>query len=251
MTPLLVDTTEAAGYSATVLAVPPAGAGVAFYAPWISLLSPTFRVTVLRLPGREDLWDEDPLEDPDEILRRVTGEVAAAPVRNLVIFGCCTGGLLAYELAHRLIRARAAAPIALVLNGTATPVAMEDMELSKSPAEYLRDYYERASGEPFPDEIWELAEPRIRADLAIVERCEYDDSALAIPIVTARGETDDIISLNETRRWARYAGAGVANRELPGGHFLMNDCPRELSQELFSVLRGYGEPGTAPGQPRA
>jgi medium-chain acyl-[acyl-carrier-protein] hydrolase len=215
MTPLLVDINQPDAPAATVVAIPPAGAGTAFFGQWPPLLSPDFRLIALRLPGREDLWDEDLICDAEEILRQVTAELAAAPPGNLVIFGCCTGGLLAYELAHRLLREQVASPRALLLNGTPTPGALTEPLMCESPDRVLRDYFERGESEPFPDEVWEMAEPRVRADLEVVERSAYSRLPLPIPIVTLHGTGDDVVSRHEIRLWERHAGAGLVHRELP------------------------------------
>ncbi|GAB1694975.1 thioesterase II family protein [Krasilnikovia sp. M28-CT-15] len=246
MTALLCDITGSTSGGMTVVAIPAAGAGTPFFQPWVPVLEPAVDLTVVRLPGRGDLWDAEPITDPEEVLSRVTAELADRGAEDLVIYGCCTGGPVAYQLAHRLLQQGVGRPVALVVNGSVTPAtARREPHFYSSSTEDLRKYFDVAEPEDVDDEMWEMAEPRIRADLQVSETCDYDVSPLDLPIVSVYGTDDQMVSRAENRRWADYTSRGVTVRELPGSHFLMNDCPEAVAREILAVCDMHRSGGRA------
>lgn len=261
MSRLLLHVGERTSEGPAVIAFPPAGSGTEYFHDWIPLLSGELDLASVRLPGRQDLWDREPVESLAEIVGMLSGEIAVRPDGALIILGVCTGGLMAYELAHRLLDERPGSVRALVLNGTPLPTSAARglihrfdagrPYLSRARTRVLRDYYDEAGIGDVPDEgvddeawhaelmdeVWALAEPRIRADIGMTEFHSYDLTPLDIPIVAIRGDADNIVSLSETEGWAAYTNASFTVRQLAGGHFLMQDRTVEFAQELIEIGR--------------
>ena len=271
MPQLLLDAGAPVAGRPTVVAYPPAGSGTEYFHDWIPLVSPELNLLPVRLPGRQDLWDRAPAEDLGEITGLLAEEIAQRPDTELILLGICTGGLMAYDLAHRLRERRAGNVRALVLNGTPLPetaagglVRRYDAEqpfLWQAASKVLRDYYDTAESGEFPaeeasgdedgdeawqavlmDEVWQLAEPRIRADIRATEIHSYASQPLDAPIVTIRGEADDVVPLEEAQGWAAHTRGRFTLRQLTGGHFLMADRKAEFARELLAVGRALGGP---------
>ena len=88
------------------------------------------------------------------------------------------------------------------------------------------------------DELWELVEPAIRADLAAAELGRYTPDPLDVPVVAIRGRHDHIISIGNTRRWAECTSAGFELVELDCGHAILDTRPGELARELARLACG-------------
>ncbi|WP_280495546.1 thioesterase II family protein [Nocardia asiatica] len=261
MRSLLIDAFRSASAGRSVIAFPPAGAGTEYFHRWISCDTPEFSLVPVRLPGRQDLWDQAPMDSMRQIVDHLADELAERSERTSVILGICSGGLMAYELAHRLLAADPDSVRALVLNATPLPavassgllrsVGTDGPFLSQADSEVLRESFaateygkfsERGKGDDtrraaLLDEIWELAEPRVRADIHAVEFHDYELTPLEIPITAVHGEFDDAVGIDTVRQWADYTSAGFEIRALEGGHSLIADCPTEFAREINNVVR--------------
>jgi surfactin synthase thioesterase subunit len=219
-----------------ILAIPHAGAGVAALYPLSVALRPHgVAVHVVRLPGRETRIDEPAPASMGELLDALVP--LAVPLGPSVLFGHSTGALVAYLLAQRLT-ATASPPLHLVASGRRAPHLP-----SGHPPIHRRDDagflagIEELAGEPVPDlhdpELWEIAEPALRADIRLDEEFEYVDAPpLPCPVTALRGESAQNVSPEELHAWERHTDASFTVRLVPGGHFYPLTHPAELAGVL-------------------
>ena len=240
MADVLVDVVSTAGSGRpTVLCVPHAGAGAGGYSRWGAILEPVADFTIVRLPGREDLCFVDPLATLSEITTAIASDLAGRAPGPIVLYGHCTGGLLAYELAHTL-RAAGHTVDRLVVSSAPRPgTTPPDQYLHRLGDDGLKAYMVGFAGggadevdEEVDDELWELVEPAIRADLVAAELGQYTPDPLDVPVAAIRGRHDDIIPIGNTRRWAECTSAGFELVELDCGHAMLDTRPAELAGEL-------------------
>src|SRR3954447_26751260 len=98
---LLVPVTPGASHPVSLICIPHAGAGAALYYPWRPL-SQVASLWAVRFPGRENRLAEPALTSIHAMADALAASVAKIPARAMVLFGHCSGALVAYELAIRL-----------------------------------------------------------------------------------------------------------------------------------------------------
>ena len=191
MADVLVDVVSRAGSGRpTVLCVPHAGAGAGAYSRWGAILELVADLTIARLPGREDLCFVDPLATLSEITTAIAGDLAGRAPGPLVLYGHCTGGLLAYELAHTLRTAGQTVDRLVVSSAPRPGTTPPDRYLHRLGDDGLKAYMVGFAGgdaDEVDDELWELVEPAIRADLVAAELGQYTVDPLDVPVAAIRG----------------------------------------------------------------
>lgn len=229
----------AGSHRKTLVCIPQSGHAVGMFSRWEKLLEPVMDFIIVRLPGREERIMEEPLTSMKEITSLLVGELNERDDLDLVLYGHCSGGLIAYQLAHELKRAGGVQASVLVMSSTLAPHLVPlAPQLHRYDYDELRRYMENLSAHAtprIPDELWELFEPCIRADLAAVEQADYSLSPLGVPLAIIRGAGDHLIERQHAESWHRYTSAEFSVNEIPGGHPLIETNPNGLAQELISV----------------
>jgi medium-chain acyl-[acyl-carrier-protein] hydrolase len=223
----------------TLVCIPQSGHAVAMFIRWKKLLKPVMDFIIVMLPGREERIMEEPLTSMKEITSLLVGELNERSDLDLVLYGHCSGGLIAYQLAHELKRAGGVQASALVISSTLAPHLVPlAPQLHRYDDDELRRYMENLSAHVtprIPDAVWELFEPCIRADLEAVERADYSLSPLGVPLAFIRGAGDHLIERQHAESWQRYTSSDFSVNEIPGGHTLIETNPDGLAQELISI----------------
>ncbi|HEY1027676.1 MAG TPA: thioesterase domain-containing protein [Pseudomonas sp.] len=101
--------------------LPHAWGSAAFYRRWSESLPEWIQVRPLELPEPGELAADGRHVDIDMLVRQLAGELTDAALQPYVLFGHGLGGLLAYELAHRLRLCAAGEPLALFVSGVVAP----------------------------------------------------------------------------------------------------------------------------------
>lgn len=231
----LVRLKSCASPYARLLCFPHAGAGAATFARWIELTPDDIEVCVLRTPGRESLIAAEPLTSMAELTDYCSDLVAASLDETpSVYFGLCSGAILAYETARRaspphepalLAVCSQLAPIRTVPNDDPPPHVMT--------SENLRRYIAAAAGESSSavmlDEVWEIIEPAIRADLtAFADYVVQPGRPLSVPILAIRGREDVNLTSQLLSEWASVSSGSCTLAVIPGGHLDVQDRPHEI-----------------------
>lgn len=239
---ILVDIATAPPGGCTLVCVPHAGAGVGPFSRWRAQRHPHVGLSVVRLPGRDDRCLEDPPDTMEEITAAILPELTHDRYDDLVLYGHCTGGLVAYELAQLIRRHGRRPPRALVVSSAVVPAVMPGAPRTHCYAdERLKAYmlaFTPDGGTDVDDELWELIGPAIRADLRAAELADYSTEPLDVPIVALHGADDHVISRADMQLWAGYTRSTFTLTELPGGHVLLDTCAELLAREALSVAAG-------------
>ncbi|KUL25805.1 thioesterase II family protein [Actinoplanes awajinensis] len=196
--------------SAHVYAFPQAGGGATAFAPLADALGPEVGVWALNLPGRRARFGEPPRTDLDALLGELANHV---PQRaSAVLFGYCSGALLAYLLAARMHRAGRGLPAGLVVASYPAPDRAEPAPapphharrgvLGRNPV--LRRHSRRRG---VPADFREIFEPALRADYELLADYRYRDvPALPLPITAVVGTTDAVLRADDVGRRAEGSG---------------------------------------------
>jgi medium-chain acyl-[acyl-carrier-protein] hydrolase len=229
-----------AGEGRQVYALPQAGGGCATFSALAARLAPEAGVTALNLPGRQARFAEAPYTDLDAVL---DGLVAEFPRSGRpVLFGYCSGALLAFLLAHRLRRRGLPGPSALIVSSYAAPHLVEpsrDLHLAGSD-EFWAEILSYGGVPPqlaTHRDFRRVFEPALRADYALLAAYEHEAAApLKVPILALHGAHDPTLPASAVQAWQEHTTAALAVRALPGSHLLLDDALPETAQAVAEHL---------------
>ena len=225
-----------------IVCLPYAGGGASVYASWRGLLPPDVGLSVVRLPGRESRFREQPLTDVDAVVDQLASAVAPSSGEPWALFGYSLGALLAYELAVRLEQLRVGPPALLLVGGAEPPhLPRRSPPLSGLPDEDFISALSALEGTPQEvfdhHELLRLVLPTLRADFTMLDGYRpRRNPPLACPIVTYSGEADRELDHRRVSRWSELTSASTMHRTFAGGHFFINDQSTELVATVHADL---------------
>ena len=210
--------------------VPHVGAGAAAFNPWIPLLPAEVELCGVRLPGRESRLREPLAQDWREVVDSL--QEAVTPLLDLpyVLLGHCSGSVLTYELARRLVDAGNRAPEIVVLSSAPGPSARRiDEPLHLLPHQELLEQVVAFGGMPAEilddPELMTMFEPILRADYRVIERLEYSTGKpLDAPITVIGGKHDEFVSEESMAAWATETSREFSLHLLDAGHYILNEA---------------------------
>lgn len=199
-----------------LVCVPHAGAGVAAFTSWETDITDIAALWAARFPGRESRIFEDPLVTIESMADSLTEPVLALKANNLVLYGNCSGALVAYELAHR-VAASGQEPraLSLVVNSQLPPTVFRGPKgvVSNLP---FPEIIKHLQSMPYMDsevlesiEFMELLLPAIRSDIAASEQYVHQDRRpkLKFPIIAISDQGNDDPSVNGLHGWQELTSA--------------------------------------------
>jgi medium-chain acyl-[acyl-carrier-protein] hydrolase len=234
----LADPTAALAH---LYALPQAGAGCTAFARCADLVAPDLALWGLNLPGRQARLAEPPYTALPLLLDQMTSAVGER--EPWLLFGYCSGALLAFLLARQLRAAGRNGPACLLVasypapDRARPPAAMHALP----PDEFWKEITSYggvpASVAAQPD-FREIFEPALRADYQLLAGYEYvDEPPLNIPITVLVGENDSVLCSEDVKGWSRHTTGPVRFRSVPGGHWLLDDALPEVADALREATR--------------
>lgn len=222
-----------------LVCLPHAGAGVAAFKMWSERIRDDVELIVVRLPGREMLFEQTPLRDMVSIGAAVADLVAGldGPVG---LFGYCAGAFAAFETARQMT----AGPALLAVCSQVAPQCnTEEATVHNLPEPRLKEVLREMGGtEPVVldnQEYWALTEPAIRADYEAAETyATGPEPKVSCDVLAIRGSGDEKVSPESLRAWAEVTTGTCATRLLDGGHFLLKTRAAEVLAEVERRLPG-------------
>ncbi len=219
--------------------LPHAGGGTAGYHRWTAHLPATLELVAVKLPGREDRFDEVPREDLDELAAEIVEELVPWTDLPFAFFGHSMGAALGYRIAVQLARLHHRLPSVLFVSACRSPLVPRTGEqLHKLDDETMiqrlvgrygstRDENMTPTSGAVPSKRGELEMMRlmaktIRADLKMLETYQHDDAPpLACDMFAMGGADDPQVTRAELQQWAPLTGAKFTIRSFPGHHFYL------------------------------
>jgi medium-chain acyl-[acyl-carrier-protein] hydrolase len=207
---------------------PAAGTGAAFYAPWRAVLAGEVALCPVRPPGRESRASEPAFTDIRFLVETAETDLHPLLDRPYAVFGHCSGSLLAFEFVQRIRFVGGPLPIALVVSAQAAPNERQEYrrwsadELSRPELlDRLREVGIADEEVLASDDLVDLLEPMIRADVALADGYRFPGHRpLPVPITAfgdAHADRDDH-RFALLAGWRSHTTAAFALRLLPDLH---------------------------------
>lgn len=238
----LVRLTTRESPTARLVCVPHAGAGVGAFKMWTERVHDDIELLVVRLPGREMLFEQTPLTDMTAIGDAIA-DVLAGLDGPVGLFGYCAGAFAAFEAARRMTERQAPPVLLAACSQVAPQLNGNGPTVHDLPAPELKEFLRTMGGtEPIVldhEEFWEVTEPAIRADYEAAETyATGPEPKVSCDVLAFRGAGDEEVSPEETAAWADVTTGACAMRQLEGGHFLLKSSAPEVLAEVEDRLLG-------------
>lgn len=228
-----------------LLCLPAAGGGASRYRDWPAHLPDSVEVVSVQLPGRENRFDEAPIESMELLVGPLCDGLASSLVPPFALFGHSMGALIAFELA-RWLRPSGLQPVHLFASGCRAPHLP-----SRSPdrhtlpdREFLAAVQELGGIPPellAESEFLDTMLPVLRSDCTLVETyVSRPQPPLSCPVTVFGGLADKDVPPEDLRAWSQHTTGPVGIHLLPGDHFFVNSARPELLGLVASALGGVG-----------
>ncbi|MFJ6516630.1 thioesterase II family protein [Streptomyces sp. NPDC091406] len=225
-----------------LVCLPFAGGGAGFYRAWKDLPDRAPRIVPLQLPGREELFIEDPFLDvidaADALAPRIAELAGPGPVS---LFGHSLGAVLAYEIARRLESDPGVEPRHLFVSGSPGPWTGRTRRASGLPDDAFLSRVQEFAGYEHdaladPD-MRELLLPVLRADVEMHENYKpVSDEPLRTPVTSLRATGDQLVTREQAGEWRTATTGAFRLVEPEGGHMYLIDSPLPLLDAVAGDL---------------
>ncbi len=226
---------------AAILAFPHAGGGCAAFVTHAQEMPGWLNLLTLSLPGRQATFGE-PLRTELGPLVEELVDACASRSDPYVLFGYCSGALLAYCVASGLQERGAPLPRRLVVGSYVPPDQATGGPLAELDSRELWQALLNSQAIPaelaeYP-ELWEAMEPVLRADMALVSGYRHESRPpLRMPITVLVGERDGYMTPDRVSGWSKYSSEDCEIRCLPSGHWFMEEDPEGSAAALVEEAR--------------
>lgn len=214
---------------------PFAGGGTSYYHRWRKQLEHAVQVVPFCLPGREGRWHDEPYTRLQPLCDDLLAIIVELGLSKVTLFGHSMGGIIAYELARRMIAETSIPLRALIVSAAPAPHRITDRGrrfltdeelLSTLIHDFSTDF--RRSKEEI--EFMKLMIPTIRADLTLFETyTPPEELKLPVPILILGGSQDPHVALAKLEAWRDCTSVGTTIRTFPGGHFYWQQQAQETA----------------------
>jgi medium-chain acyl-[acyl-carrier-protein] hydrolase len=224
-----------------LVCLPHAGSGANQFRSWQSLIGPEVAVVGVRLPGRENRFNQEPETRLADVIDALTPVLAARLDRPYLIFGHSMGALLGYELARALGTRHERWPEHVVASASRAPHRQDGDETLGllSDAELITHLIDHGVVPAFVRDqpaLTRLVVRPLRGDIAICANYRPDPRPpLPCPIDAWRGEADEGVTKAQIREWNGYSAVGTTVRTFAGGHLYHLDQAPAVVSELHRL----------------
>jgi surfactin synthase thioesterase subunit len=221
---------------------PHAGAGYAFFRPWLASLQPDVEVCPVVLPGRESRARERPFRRMEQLIPALFDVLSKAADRPFAIFGHSLGAIIGYELARAFARSAHGPPLRLFVSGRRAPhLAPRLLTRHLLPDAELVRIVSSLNGTPgavLQSSVLDAFLPCLRADFELNETyLPLPGGRLDCPVHALTGDADPEVRPDEMTGWRETTTADFSVRVFPGDHFYLRGPPPELASLLRAELR--------------
>lgn len=233
-----------------LICLPHAGGGSAAFHPWTVRPPQELRIRPVCLPGREARILEAPFTRMESVLDWLEMQLGPVLQNPHILLGHSMGGVIGYALCLRRMQRNQPLPQALVVSAclpppVQRPVLMHRLEKSDL-LNRLRGYDPANLAFDTYPELWDLMEPVLRADFAVVETFDPPPQPpLSIPVIALSGRGDPLIRASDMERWSDRT-RNFEHHSFDGGHFFLRNAADDVLAQLIRCISDLK--GTTPSQ---
>ncbi|MFJ8692609.1 thioesterase II family protein [Streptomyces roseolilacinus] len=237
------------GRGPVLLCLPHAGGGALSYSGWERYPLGGYEPVAVRLPGREDRFEEAPVRDWPTLVTAIADALGDLANRPMAVFGHSMGALTAYELVRELLRRGGVPPVLLAVSAHLPPQRMPGTTRPPRTTAELLDYVRKLNDEDLDglleDQEWrELLLRPLGGDLALHDSYRHRPAdRLPTPIAVFGADDDPSTADDALAGWAELTSAECARTSYPGGHFYLRTqrdrLLADLDRHLARALRGH------------
>ncbi|MEV6756771.1 alpha/beta fold hydrolase [Streptomyces sp. NPDC051214] len=207
-----------------------AGGSHLAYTDWVGHFPDDWDICLMEAPGRGPLSGLPAREDAAALAAFLLEDIHLLLEAPFAFFGHSMGALTAYEMTLQLVERGLDLPVWLGISACEAPFDEQPpfggAPLHTLPSPKLRSALAAMGGLPQAilddEDIWQVYEPRLRADFKLVETWRprpEDRSRIPVPCSLFGGEDDHVVSRAQLRAWGEGADRLIGEHFFPGGHF--------------------------------
>lgn len=222
------------------------GGGASAFRQWSDNFPPEIEICPIQLPGRENRINEQPFEDIESLVEKLTQILYPYLDKPFAFYGHSMGALVSFELARQLRRQHGLIPVHLFAAAYYAPDAISPFQkISYMEESSLISSLPRLLDAPESllknTEFIQALLPTVKADLQIVGKHIYsDEEPLDCPISAFGGLQDKEVSYDDLSEWGKHTKSKFNLQMFPGKHlFLLSDreiVSQSIVKELMPVL---------------
>jgi len=224
--------------------LPYSGGSSAIYFGWNKRLNNSIEIHPLELAGRGKRYGDSLYENfeqaVDDLYKLIEKDIAISPAYS--IFGHSLGGIIAYELTHKIIQEGKPQPEHIFFSGVKAPnlertknkihqlpdsqFMQEIIELGGTPKEVIEN-----------EELQSIVLPILKADFRINENYKYTEKEekIGCDITVLYGSHEDVKN-DEIVEWRNHTTGKCGIHMLEGNHFFINTHIDEVIGIINKVL---------------
>jgi len=218
-----------------------AGAGASAFSNWGPAAPPDIEIAAIKLPGRENRLDEEPLTRLATIAEVASEAILSADSRPFALFGHSAGGKFAIHVAERLER-RGHIPLHAFISGAPANLTNDRIHDLKHD-EFIQAIEKRFGSLPVQitddSDIWKIFERPLRADMEALETDDISPSPLNTPLTIIDGARDNVIEKSDLAAWRAWSYGDVNYEIVDADHFSYRTNPRAylsiIAKRLFTI----------------
>jgi medium-chain acyl-[acyl-carrier-protein] hydrolase len=225
---------------------PNAGGGPAVFRGWAEQLeSAGVEVCVVRLPGRDSRFREEPLRSIGEVVRPLSSAIIEVLDGPYALYGHSLGAKIAFETARELRRKGATGPEHLLVSASQPPqlpwshIPMRHLDREAFLQELQKRYGEIPSPVLQDRDLLNLLLPGLRADIDMLETYLYSyEIPLDCPFTVYGGTFDSTVTESSLQAWREQTTSQFRLHMVQGDHFCMAAVCARLARDLESAREG-------------
>jgi surfactin synthase thioesterase subunit len=222
-----------------LICFPPAGAGAGFFSDWYAGL-PHVDILPVLLPGRDGRFNDEPIDNVEEIADQVAHTIASTGWKSPTLLGYSFGALAAYETV-RVLESKGILPKHLIVCARSAPQTSPVRSIADLPNTRFLERIRKLGGLPdIVDEMPEFLElllPVMRADFRANDYFQCpDESCIQSPVTVFSGRHDTSLTNASVYNWHKRTQSQCDFIEIDGGHFFVHKEPEYFFKQLSNVI---------------
>jgi medium-chain acyl-[acyl-carrier-protein] hydrolase len=221
---------------------PYAGGAASTFSSWSTSLTSEIEICPIELPGHGYRITERPFDRLEPLIKELACALLPYLDKPFAFFGHSMGGLVSFELAHKLRKDYNIRPVHLFISGRRAPqIPRSNPPIHHLPEPKFLNELGRLNGTPRAvlenTELMKLFLPVLRADFTAIETYVYTPKPrLNCPITVLGGLQDFEVSCEDLEAWRDQTNANFSMQMFQGDHFFINSNQSTLLQFLNREL---------------